>query len=97
MCEHLSPLEQYLASLQIRETFRGQAWSDNCKEWIYYDCILSTGALKEKFNLPSFIIKHENTDLRSGTELGLVCTQCNDAIIGLHPEFSSDAKTIIVK
>lgn len=89
MCEHLQPVEDYLRAKKIPETFRGQAWSDNCREWVYFDCILDTESLKAKFHLPSFVIMHENTDERSGTELGLVCTQCKDAIMGLHPNHSS--------
>jgi len=50
---------------------------------------------RAEFNLPPFVITHENTDERSGTELGLVCTQCQDAIMGLHPKHSSSSKTTI--
>jgi hypothetical protein len=87
MCEHLQPLENYLKTKGISETFRGKAWSDNCGEWVYFDCVL---------DLPSFVVTHENTDLKSGTELGLVCTKCNDAIMGLHPKFSSVTKKLLV-
>jgi hypothetical protein len=40
MCEHLKPLENYLVDLGITETFRGQAWSKDCREWVYFACIL---------------------------------------------------------
>lgn len=96
MCEHLNPLEQLLKDKGITEVFRGQAWSKNCREWVYFDCVLETEALKARLNLPSFIITHENTDLKSGTELGLVCTKCSDAIIGLHPKYSAVAKKVLV-
>ena len=95
MCEHLRFLEDYLKAKKIPEIFRGQAWSDNCREWVYFDCVLDTESLKTKFNLPPFVITHENTDERSGTELGLVCTQCQDAIMGLHPKHSSSSKITI--
>jgi len=95
MCEHVKPLEDYLRAQKIREIFRGQAWSDNCREWVYFDCVLDTESLKEKFQLPSFVVSHENTDERSGTELGLVCTQCKDAIMGLYPSHSSQSKLTI--
>jgi hypothetical protein len=95
MCEHLKPLENYIKEQNIVETFRGQAWSDNCREWIYFDCILETEKLKSRFNLASFVVTHENKDLKSGTELGLVCTKCNDAIMGLHPKYSSKNVTVL--
>ena len=85
MCAHLYQVEVYLKEQGVSETFRGQSWSANCREWIYYDCVLKPEALITKFVLPSFIVIHENNDLKSGTELGLVCTQCNDGIMGKHP------------
>jgi hypothetical protein len=95
MCEHLQPLENYLKAEKIPEIFRGQAWSDNCREWVYFDCVLETESLRSRFHLPSFVVRHENTDERSGTELGLVCTKCKDAIMGLHPDHSSSLKLTI--
>jgi hypothetical protein len=95
MCEPLQPLEDYIKAQKIPEIFRGQAWSDNCREWVYFDCVLEPESLKAKFHLPSFVTTHENTDEKSGTELGLVCTHCNDAIMGLHPNHSSSAKLLI--
>jgi hypothetical protein len=95
MCDHLQPLEDYLKAEKISETFRGQEWSDNCREWVYFDCFLETESLRSRFHFPSFVVRHENTDERSGTELGLVCTQCKDAIMGLHPNHSSSSKLTI--
>jgi hypothetical protein len=95
MCEHLQPLEDYIKAKKIPEIFRGQAWSNNCREWVYFDCVLEPESLKAAFHLPSFVTTHENTDEKSGTELGLVCTQCKDAIMGLHPNHASSAKLLI--
>jgi hypothetical protein len=96
MCEHLQPLENYLKSKGIAETFRGQAWSDNCREWAYFNCVLDPEALKSKLHLPTVVETHENTDVRSGTELGLVCTKCHDAIMGLHPKYAPTAGKFFV-
>lgn len=85
MCEHLQAAENHLKNIGAKETFRGQPWSDNCREWVYFDCVLDTEALKSKFNLPSFVTTYENTDPKSGTEYGLVCDRCKDAIMGNHP------------
>ena len=34
-CEHLIELERAIIAAGIRETSRGQAWSRNCREWVY--------------------------------------------------------------
>jgi hypothetical protein len=36
VCEHLSALEQQMLSAGLRVTFRGQAWSRNCREWVFF-------------------------------------------------------------
>jgi hypothetical protein len=41
-CEHLRPLEQAMIDAGMKETFRGQAWSNNCREWVYFDCFIDT-------------------------------------------------------
>ena len=39
---------------------------------------------------------HENLDNKSGMELGLICTKCQDGIMGLHPKgFGISSKPII--
>jgi len=94
MCEHLSVLDTELKRRGIRETFRGQAWSDNCREWVYYDCFLDTDAIRTRLNLPECISVHTNDDMRSGLEAGFVCNQCNDAIMGAHRSVAA-GKTVI--
>lgn len=82
VCEHLRPLEQALLNAGIEETFRGQAWSQNCREWVYFDTVLNTASLKERYAMPGCVEIHENTDPKSGLEHGFVCTLCHDAIMG---------------
>ena len=88
MCIHLKPLEDYLKTQGIVETYRGQVWTKNSREWIYYDAVLNPQELKEKFDFSNSIIIHNYEDIKVGSELGLVCTICNDAIIGQHPNSS---------
>lgn len=95
MCEHLKPLENYLNVKNIPETFRGKPWSIHCNEWIYFDCILNTTQLIAKFQFSAFVVVQQNDDPRTGTELGLFCTECNDAILGLHPEFSTKKVEVV--
>ena len=96
MCEHLAILEDYLKQKNIVETFRGQAWSDNCREWIYYDCVLSTEKIKDKLKLDPCVKTHEYMDIKIANELGLICMICHDGIIGLHPKSHLTTNKIII-
>lgn len=83
LCEHLRPLEQALLHSGARERFRGQAWSENCREWVYIEVRLDLAALRRRFALPACVQEHENGDPRSGLERGFVCQQCHDGVMGL--------------
>ena len=89
VCEHLRPLEDELAAAKVPVTFAGQAWSSNCRHWVYVDAVLDCEALKTRLNLGPTVTVHSNDDPRSGREKGLVCNACKDAVVGIHPE---DAK-----
>ena len=92
MCEHLIGLDQELKLSGFKETYRGQAWSNNCREWVYYDCVLHSTSIRKWLNLRDFIVDHSNDDPKSGLEAGLVCEQCHDAVIGVHPSSASGKK-----
>jgi hypothetical protein len=83
VCPHLRPLEQALQAAGIRETFRGAAWSENCRERVYFDVRLDVDALRKRFAFPRCVVVHEHTDERSGLEKGLVCEECHDAVMGV--------------
>jgi hypothetical protein len=83
VCEHLLKLEAELIEAEIKETYRGQAWSDNCREWVYYDIVLDTDSLQKRLTFPPCVIVHENLDPKSGQERGFYCTECKDGIMGL--------------
>lgn len=85
LCEHLRPLEEEIIARNVAETFRGQAWSDNCCEWVYYDCVLDLAALRTRFAFASCIVDHQHRGTHDGQESGFVCEQCKDAIMGRHP------------
>ena len=93
VCEHLRELELAIASAGINETYRGQVWSENCREWVYFDCLLELAAIREAFDLAPCVVDHRNDDSRSGLEAGFVCKKCNDAIMGVHPN-SGRAKRV---
>jgi hypothetical protein len=91
VCDHLREVEDHLVSLGVKVTFAGQAWSSNCRHWIYVDAALDCEALKKRFNLPACVQIDSNDDPRSGREKGLVCSADHDALMGRHPE---DAKGV---
>jgi len=92
LCEHLQPLEQALLAAGIPITFRGQAWSSNCREWVYFDCFLDRPAIRQRIPLAPCIKDHDHRGTHDGSESGFVCTQCHDAIMGLHPSNAHLAK-----
>lgn len=63
---------------EIRLSWR----SHNCREWVYFNVVLDTTALQERFCFGPTIVVHENLDPKSGQERGFVCTTCHDAVIG---------------
>jgi hypothetical protein len=85
MCEHLAGLDNELREKEIKEIFRGQSWTANCREWVYYDCVLDLEAIRRRHSFPDFVIPHINTDEKSGTEAGFVCERCQDGIMGILP------------
>ena len=84
VCHHLSALEQRMLSAGLRVTFRGQAWTHNCREWVYFDCLLDRAAIRERIQFASCVVDYEHLGTHDGTEAGFVCEQCHDAIMGLH-------------
>jgi hypothetical protein len=84
VCEHLSALERALVAGGIAVTFRGQAWSQNCREWVYVDCFLDVPALRRRFALAPSVQEHAHRGTHDGQERGLVCATCHDAIVGLY-------------
>jgi hypothetical protein len=92
VCEHLRDLELAIMAAGIDETDRGQVWSQNCREWVYFDCLLDMAAIHESFDLASCVVDHRNDDPRSGLESGFVCKKCNDAIMGIHPQNGRDKR-----
>ncbi|MCE9547798.1 MAG: hypothetical protein K8T25_20185 [Planctomycetia bacterium] len=84
LCEHLQSLEQAILARGIRETYRGQPWSSNCREWVYFDCYLDTEAGSGRVALPECVVEHVHRGTHDGEERGWVCSQCHDAIIGSY-------------
>lgn len=90
ICEHLRPLELELIASGIKETYRGQPWVDNCREWVYYDCVFANPEnTMLRFKMRNDIIKiHSHAGTHDGQEHGFFCEACLDGIMGQHPDFA---------
>lgn len=84
VCEHLRVLEQELVARGIKETFRGQAWSKNSREWVYFACYLDRAMLRQRFSFAESVKEWEHLGTHDGQEVGFVCTACQDGIMGVH-------------
>lgn len=90
-CEHLIKLEKALIDAGVEETYRGQSWSKNCREWVYFNCVLPLDDIRAQFDLDECVEDHEHRGTHSGSEAGLVCRIHHDAIMGLHPAVGGKA------
>lgn len=86
VCEHLAALERELIAQEVEITFRGQAWSENCREWVYFARRLDLPALRGRFAFAACVEDHVHRGTHDGAEAGFVCIACNDAIMGGHPD-----------
>jgi len=82
-CIHLKALEEEIISTGIKETYRGSPWTNNCREWVYFDIVFDTDAIASRLDFDPCVRVHENLDERSGTERGFECSECHDAVMGL--------------
>jgi hypothetical protein len=82
VCEHLRDLHDALVASGATETYRGAAWTRDCREWVYFDVVLDLDALAARFAFAPCVVVHENLDPKSGTERGFSCAACHDAIMG---------------
>jgi hypothetical protein len=83
-CEHLIAVEQGILAQGIRETFRGAAWSHDCREWVYFDCFIDIAAVRSRHELAPCVHDHAHRGTHDGQERGLVCAKCHDAIMGSY-------------
>jgi hypothetical protein len=84
VCRHLRALEKALMAAGIPETSRGEAWSTNCREWVYFSCYLNRVELRKAFKLDPCVVDHEHRGTHDGCEAGFVCEVHNDGVMGIH-------------
>jgi hypothetical protein len=94
VCSHLRQLEQELTAAGVKETFRGQAWSRNCREWVYFDCFLDRASIRQRMEFAECVKDHEHFGTHDGQEAGFVCEKCQDGIMGVHPSSQPPQKTV---
>jgi len=86
LCEHLALIDAELHAQGLVETFRGQAWSANCREWVYFDAVLDLDDIRARHVLAPCVREHVNLDTHNGTERGLECSVHHDGIMGRLPD-----------
>jgi hypothetical protein len=91
VCEHLQAVADHLCAHGGRVVFAGQAWSSNCRLWVYYDVVLDCESLIKRFDLPEIITIHDHRGTHDGAERGLECNECHDGLMGIHPEYAATA------
>jgi len=84
-CEHLRQLEAEIIAAGLQETFRGRPWSENCREWVFFNCYFDRDSIRSRIQFADCVQDHEHCGTHDGSEAGFVCSECHDAIIGLHP------------
>ena len=94
-CEHLIKLEKAITTAGFQEIFRGAAWSDNCREWVYFDCVLATDAIRSALGFAECVKDHVPRGTHDGQEAGFVCEIHKDGVMGHHPDAHPDAKLFI--
>src|SRR5688572_23577975 len=90
-CEHLIELEKAIADAGFKETSRGAAWSKNCREWVYFDCVLPAHRIRMRFRLAECVKDHSHRGTHDGQESGFVCEIHNDGVMGHHPDANPGA------
>ncbi len=86
-CEHLQQLEEEMIAAGVPITFRGQAWSDNCREWVYFNCYLDRVAIRNRMALSPCVLDHDHLGTHDGQEAGFRCSECKDGIMGIHKHY----------
>ena len=77
-------LEAEILAAGHHETLRGQPWSENCREWVFFDCYFDRESIRRRLPLAECVHDHEHRGTHDWQEAGLVCVRCKDAIMGLH-------------
>jgi hypothetical protein len=84
-CEHLRALEEELIAAGHQVQYRGSPWSRNCREWVYFDVVLDTDAIRKRMSFAACVKVHSHRGTHDGAEHGFECAEHHDAVMGIHP------------
>ena len=95
LCEHLQPVQGYLRSQSVAvEGPIKDSWYSYFRTVMRVDVVLDGPALRKKLKLSRTVRKYDEFDIKTGGEYGFYCEEHKDALIGIHPRFSSGKKKI---
>lgn len=95
VCACLAPAEAYVRGLGVHVVDVSQAWSENCRSWLYFDnVVLDAAGLIARLKLPACVEVHTHRGTHDGAEHGLVCTVHHDALMGRHPDVAEGARKV---
>ena len=80
--EKIIQISRRLKKRGVEITYFGLAWTEQHANWIYFDTVLDVENLKNKYQLGSHIVIHENLDPKSGTEKGFIDEQTGEGLMG---------------
>ena len=83
-CNHLREVEEAMIAKGIIEKFRGRAWAQDCREWVYFDCYIDIAAVRQMFKLDACVRDHSHRGTHDGSENGIECEKCKDGIMGMY-------------
>lgn len=92
-CPHLEQLFMDIKQQGIKETSPERVEAEDRHETIYVDCYLDRKSIRQKHNFPDFVTDYIFPEIETQPREGLVCNQCNHAIIGLHKGFMPGCQT----
>ena len=78
-----------LQAAGIAETYHGQPWTANCREWVYFACCLSNADIRRRFESADCAVDHSHRGTHDGQEQGFVCAIHHDGIMGIHPAYAA--------
>jgi len=95
VCEHLAELEKAMLEKGIKVRYRGKTWTDNCREFVYFDCYLDKAAIRKKFELAECVVDYDHLGTLDGQEAGFYCQIHHDGIMGDHKYYCSMRNSMI--
>jgi hypothetical protein len=84
-CKHLRSLELAIRSEGTAVIdIRSEPYKET-GEWVYFGAVLDLDAIRKTFELAPCVVRYSNGGDRGPTDEGLICEDCRDAVIGVHP------------